>query len=406
MSRRPSARRAVPAVARSVEIAEPRAMMSGNVVAEITGGVLRITADNATNHFDVLFTQSGDVLITGDATRINRSLEPVILDVPEGGLTGIDVRLGRGGDRVSFKTEGFGGEVPVDATVIDGDVTVHAGHGRDRVWLEGLEVTGDLRVDGGPSNDVLAVKDVTAANMTVIGARGLDHIGLSDASADGDVTVYGSRDADRISALGVVSGGVTRLQGGDGPDWVVGDVDAVANGHRGANFVRTQVTTPLDRSLAAVVIDAVNDAAGEEVRPTLAAPDLSAFPDGTDLGAIDPSHAFTRDFTQTPSGMYYRIIGGTRGVARPTVDSEVTVHYEGQLLNGDVFDSSYDRASASTFRLQNVILGWQGAVPMLEPGQKMQVFIPPNLAYGSRGQGSIPPNAWLFFSIELIRFRD
>ena len=380
-------------------------MMSGNVVAEIADGVLRLTADNATNHFDVLFRQDGTVFIVGDATRINGSYGATELYPSAGGLKGIDVKLGRGGDRVSFKTEGFGGAAAADATVIDGDVTVSAGHGRDRVWLEGLEITGDLRVDGGPSNDVLAVREVTAANMTLVGARGQDHIGLSDVSAEGHVRVYGSRDADRIAALGVSSGGSTRLLGGDGPDWVVGDVGAVARGHRGADFVRTRVETPLDRSLAAVVMGAVNGAAGEVVREPVDAPDLSAFPDGTDLGAVNPSHAIGRDFTRTPSGMYYRILDGSTGAARPTVDSEVTVHYEGQLLDGTVFDSSYERAAPATFGLRQVILGWQGAVPLLEPGQRMQVFIPPNLAYGSRGQGSIPPNSWLFFSIELVRFR-
>ena len=398
------ATRPAPAEVRCAETVEPRTLLSGNVTAEIVDGVLVLTGDNSTNHIDVVLTQNGTVQITGDATRVNRGFDVVELDIPGGTLAGIDAKLGRGGDHLSIVTEGYGGANSTDLTVIDGDVLIHAGHGHDIIWLEGLDISGHLDVDCGPSNDAVAVKSVKASSIRIVGAHGSDHIGLNGIAAEGDVTVYGSRDADRIVSLGVQSGGITRIQGGDGPDWLVGDIDAVVNGHAGANFARTQIETPLDRSLAAIVVDAVNEAAGDEVLPALDAVDVSTFPDQTDPGDVNPSHAFTQDFTATPSGMYYRIIGESTGANRPTVSSTITVHYEGRLLDGSVFDSSYERQESATFPLANLIPGWKGVIPLMEPGQKIQVFIPPHLGYGAAGSGSIPGNAYLYFCVELIDF--
>jgi FKBP-type peptidyl-prolyl cis-trans isomerase FklB len=88
---------------------------------------------------------------------------------------------------------------------------------------------------------------------------------------------------------------------------------------------------------------------------------------------------------------------------QPNADSNVTVHYEGSLIDGTVFDSSYKRKQPATFSLSQVIQGWQEALPMMRVGGKWQIFVPADLAYGDRGAGElIKPGATLIFDIELI----
>ena len=103
-----------------------------------------------------------------------------------------------------------------------------------------------------------------------------------------------------------------------------------------------------------------------------------------------------------PSGLQYKIIQEGTG-AKPTSTSNVKVHYQGTLLDGKVFDSSYERGEPVSFNLNQVIKGWQEILPLMTVGSKWQVYIPPELAYGERGAGSsIGPDATLIFDIELI----
>ncbi|MEM1127096.1 MAG: FKBP-type peptidyl-prolyl cis-trans isomerase [Bacteroidota bacterium] len=80
----------------------------------------------------------------------------------------------------------------------------------------------------------------------------------------------------------------------------------------------------------------------------------------------------------------------------------VTIHYEGRLTNGDVFDSSYERGTPATFPLSNLIQGWQQGIPGMQVGGTRRLVIPPELGYGNRSVGSIPPNSTLIFDIELF----
>lgn len=107
----------------------------------------------------------------------------------------------------------------------------------------------------------------------------------------------------------------------------------------------------------------------------------------------------------TESGLQYEIIKQGAG-ENPTAQSEVTVHYVGQLLNGEMFDSSVDRGKPATFPLNRVIKGWTEGVQLMNVGSKYRFYIPFNLAYGASGAGGvIPPYATLIFDIELLSFK-
>ena len=102
-----------------------------------------------------------------------------------------------------------------------------------------------------------------------------------------------------------------------------------------------------------------------------------------------------------PSGIQYRVIEeGTGRKAAPT--SEVTVHYRGSLTNGFEFDSSFARGVPAKFKVDTVIDGWKEVLPLMKIGDHWQVFLPPEKAYGMRGQGPIGPNEALVFDIKLV----
>ena len=104
----------------------------------------------------------------------------------------------------------------------------------------------------------------------------------------------------------------------------------------------------------------------------------------------------------TDSGLLYLVLEKGDG-AKPTLDSSVTVHYRGTLVDGNEFDSSYSRNEPTTFGLASIIPGWQEALQLMSVGSKWQLVIPPELAYGDRGAPpAIPPSATLVFEIELL----
>lgn len=105
--------------------------------------------------------------------------------------------------------------------------------------------------------------------------------------------------------------------------------------------------------------------------------------------------------TTLPSGLQYVVVEEGAG-ATPTSKDQVTVHYEGRLLDGTVFDSSYKRGEPATFGVTQVIKGWTEALQLMPEGSKWTVYIPYDLAYGERDSGTIPPFSTLVFDIELI----
>lgn len=104
----------------------------------------------------------------------------------------------------------------------------------------------------------------------------------------------------------------------------------------------------------------------------------------------------------TNSGLQYKVITEGKG-PRPTAQDTVLVHYEGKLIDGTVFDSSYSRGQPAAFPLNQVIPGWTEGVQLMTVGSKYHFVVPPQLAYGAQGAGGvIPPGAVLEFDIELL----
>lgn len=108
------------------------------------------------------------------------------------------------------------------------------------------------------------------------------------------------------------------------------------------------------------------------------------------------------DVVELDSGLQYKVIKKGTG-EKPKTDSNVKVHYHGTLINGKVFDSSYERGEPVDLTVNQVIKGWQEALTMMPVGSKWKVYIPSELAYGERGAGDvIGPNETLIFDIELL----
>ena len=103
-------------------------------------------------------------------------------------------------------------------------------------------------------------------------------------------------------------------------------------------------------------------------------------------------------------GLQYKIVtSGPADGPHPRLGDEVKVNYEGKLVDGTVFDSSYERGVPAAMPLRGLIKGWQVALQLMRPGDEWILYVPPNLGYGEEGAGGqIPPGAALIFRIELL----
>lgn len=107
----------------------------------------------------------------------------------------------------------------------------------------------------------------------------------------------------------------------------------------------------------------------------------------------------------TKSGLQYEVLSEGTG-ALPRATDTVRCHYEGRLVDGSVFDSSYRRGEPAEFPLNGVIAGWTEGLQLMKEGAKYRFYIPQELGYGARGAGSsIPPYAALIFDVELIKVK-
>jgi FKBP-type peptidyl-prolyl cis-trans isomerase len=129
---------------------------------------------------------------------------------------------------------------------------------------------------------------------------------------------------------------------------------------------------------------------------------------------LDPQKAFLvenakkKGVKTTPSGLQFRILkDGEFGAKSPKSTDAVLVHYEGRLIDGTIFDSSYERGEPISFPLSRVIAGWTEGVGMMRVGETRELVIPSELAYGARGAPpNVPPHATLVFKVELLEIVD
>ncbi|KRW62853.1 FKBP-type peptidyl-prolyl cis-trans isomerase [Pseudomonas sp. TTU2014-080ASC] len=105
--------------------------------------------------------------------------------------------------------------------------------------------------------------------------------------------------------------------------------------------------------------------------------------------------------TVLASGLQYEVLTAGDG-AKPTREDSVRTHYHGTLIDGTVFDSSYNRGQPAEFPVAGVIAGWTEALQLMNAGSKWRLYVPSELAYGAQGVGSIPPHSVLVFDVELL----
>lgn len=129
--------------------------------------------------------------------------------------------------------------------------------------------------------------------------------------------------------------------------------------------------------------------------------------EGQKTAEIEKSKKFMADngkkdgIITTKSGLQYKVEKRGSG-KKPGVESVVSVNYEGRLVDGTVFDSSYERGEPAQFQLDEVIPGWTEGIQLMNVGSKFTLYIPPDLGYGDMAGYPIPPNAVLIFEVELI----
>jgi FKBP-type peptidyl-prolyl cis-trans isomerase len=108
-----------------------------------------------------------------------------------------------------------------------------------------------------------------------------------------------------------------------------------------------------------------------------------------------------QEAVETESGLQYKVLIMGKG-RKPKPRGKVKVHYRGLFLNGSTFDSSFSEDEPIDMSLKSVIKGWQEGIPLMPTGSVFIFLIPPELAYGEKGSGVIPPNATLIFEVELF----
>ena len=133
--------------------------------------------------------------------------------------------------------------------------------------------------------------------------------------------------------------------------------------------------------------------------------ELMALKNKSDGEAFLAKNAKVKGVKTLPSGLQYRVVKAGTG-PKPKATDTVVTHYRGTLIDGKIFDSSYERGEPATFPVNGVIRGWTEALQLMKTGAKWQLFLPSELAYGQNGAGGmIGPNATLLFEVELLEIK-
>jgi FKBP-type peptidyl-prolyl cis-trans isomerase len=179
-------------------------------------------------------------------------------------------------------------------------------------------------------------------------------------------------------------------------DGMTMDVDAYALGMRDA-------FDGAEARLSEEEINAEMMAFQEKMEAERAGEQAALSEGNTEAGAAFLAENAQREgVTVTESGLQYEVVEAGTG-ASPGMDDQVEVHYRGTLIDGTVFDSSYDRGQTVTFGVTQVIAGWTEALQLMQEGATYKLYIPSDLAYGAGGAGQlIGPNATLIFDVELV----
>lgn len=152
-------------------------------------------------------------------------------------------------------------------------------------------------------------------------------------------------------------------------------------------------------SVNAVALEAAFKTVSEQMRAEKAKTDQDLAAEGV---KFLEKNALRDEVNVTPSGLQYEIIAAGTG-AKPQLTATVRTHYHGTLIDGSVFDSSYERGQPAEFPVNGVIAGWTEALQMMTVGSKWRLYLPHNLAYGEQGAGgAIGPYASLVFDVELL----
>ncbi|GHV42780.1 peptidyl-prolyl cis-trans isomerase [Spirochaetia bacterium] len=220
------------------------------------------------------------------------------------------------------------------------------------------------------------------AVLVLIGCKGG---GKADPANAGDAGIAGNAlDKDTSYALGMTIAANIR----DSADFTL-DVDGFSQGIRD---LLSGKKTRLTQEEAAEKVQAAFDAIAERESAPLKQAEA-------DFLAANAAKA---GIQTTGSGLQYEVISEGTG-PKPQATDTVEVHYEGTLISGEVFDSSYDRGETTTFPLDRVIPGWTEGIQLMNVGSNYRFFIPSNLGYGEQGAGGvIPPFSTLIFNVELI----
>ncbi|MDR3355590.1 MAG: FKBP-type peptidyl-prolyl cis-trans isomerase [Spirochaetaceae bacterium] len=190
-------------------------------------------------------------------------------------------------------------------------------------------------------------------------------------------------DADKSYAFGVLMGADLK------PFGFTFDYNAYIDGFKSCLDGNSKIT---EEDAVAIVQETINDSMKREAEANLEDGKQFLEENGKKNGMVT-----------TESGLQYEVVKEAGG-PKPAPDSTVRVNYEGTLIDGKVFDSSYERNEPAEFPLNQVISGWTEGIQLMSPGSHYKLYIPPELGYGDQpvGNGLIPANSVLIFDVELL----